>query len=144
MEEDIKILEEMCNEIINEDSCNLFETLSPYEIALKIKNLIKGYRELENKSEEQAKFIENIQDNMGHKGMTKTELAFVCASLEYDNKELEEDLKNSIPKSKVEELHKEYYEKAFAEPYDCTTADYKHSQAMGGWRALNKLLMEDK
>ena len=49
MGEDINILEEMCNEIINEDSCNLFETLSPYEIALKIKKLIKRYRELEYK-----------------------------------------------------------------------------------------------
>lgn len=46
-ESDIAILEKMCNEIIEGDDCDLFETLSPYEIALTIKNLIKGYRELE-------------------------------------------------------------------------------------------------
>ena len=50
MEEDIKILEEMCNEIIKKDDCNLFETLSPLEIALKLENLIKGYRNLETEN----------------------------------------------------------------------------------------------
>lgn len=52
MEESIKILEKMCNEIIEKDDCNLFETLSPLEIALKVDNLIKGYRDLEERNKQ--------------------------------------------------------------------------------------------
>lgn len=153
MEEDIKILEEMCNEIINEDSCNLFETLSPYEIALKIENLIKGYKDgediLKNITKENLELKEYIRE-LEEENATLKKANNIAENVKVDDltqamyKSYEDFMKKYIPKSKVKELHKEYYEKAFAEPYDCTTADYKHSQAMGGWRALNKLLMEDK
>ena len=80
-----------------------------YEMTIEeIKSLHDKCCELEETSEYRAKFIEKIEANMGHKGMTKTELAFVCASLEEDNKELEEELKNSIPisviQNKIDEL----------------------------------------
>lgn len=136
MEEDIKILEQ------------LMITLEIKHLGggKELANLIKGYRELENKSEEQAKFIENIQDNMGHKGMTKTELAFVCASLEYDNKELEEDLKNSIPKSKVkekiEEINSELEEKYSAEKISVFSGNtyMEKFKLLGKLQALQELM----
>ena len=130
MEEDIKILEEkvitLKRHIKNyeESDCktNIYQQL--IKECQAIENLIKGYRELEERNKQCIKAGD-------------LERAVGCLM----NRN---DLSNYIPKSKVKELHKEYYEKAFAEPYDCTTADYKHSQAIGGWRALNKLLMEDK
>ena len=121
MEEDIKILEEY---LLTLEKMGGIEMLKRGDVLISyvkykniqaIENLIKGYRELEKRT------------------ISLTNLLCINDSDE-----------NYIPKSKVKELHKEYYEKAFAKPYDCTTADYKHSQAMGGWRALNKLLMEDK
>lgn len=119
MEENIKILEGYLDR-----NTQLFEDYGENAIIQDkeiqaLENLIKGYRELEveNKAYEEGKI--------------------------FTNEQIKVIKENTIPKSKVKELHKEYYEKAFAEPYDCTTADYKHSQAIGGWIALNKLLMED-
>ena len=75
MEEDIKVLEEMCKQIIEEDDVDLFETSSPMEIAIKIKHLIDRNKELEK---------ENI--------IIKTA-----------KEEVEELLENSIPISKIQE-----------------------------------------
>lgn len=117
MEEDIKILEELLQGAKDNGMYN------NNKYFYSIENLIKGYRELKK----------------NYINPSKARISY------YDTKKgTEVVIEGFIPKSKVKELHKEYYEKAFAEPYDCTTADYKHSQAMGGWRALNKLLMEDK
>lgn len=133
MEEDIKILKRML-EI--EKECLHYE-VSKNEIKAienilnRLEQLEKENKELDEKCEYQAKFMENIQANMGHKGMTKTELAFVCASLEEDNKELEEDLKNSIPKSvirdKIEELENEFKEKT--QDNDSFYFDYSNEYA---------------
>lgn len=48
MEEDIKMLEKLCNQIIDEDDPDMFEILSPYEIAQAIKNLLTSYKEYDN------------------------------------------------------------------------------------------------
>lgn len=61
-EEDIKILEKMINEIIEKDDCNLFETLSPLEIALKIKKLLQGYKELKENSIPKSLVEEKIEE----------------------------------------------------------------------------------
>lgn len=132
MEENIKILEDLA-ETLNKTCEN-----GICEASMSIEKLIKGYRELEEELERQREINiiinkQNLNDNY-ERALEKTMTKFLNENIENDY----------IPKSKVKELHKEYYEKAFAKPYDCTTADYKHSQAMGGWRALNKLLMEDK
>ena len=140
MKEDIKILEDLA-ETLNKTCEN-----GICEASMSIENLIKAYRELEKKN----KRYEKIYKEYGIDDLVRK-----IERLEEDNEDLKRLANNKqwispcyvaqnyIPKSKVKELHKEYYEKAFAEPYDCTTADYKHSQVIGGWRALNKLLMED-
>lgn len=136
MEEDITILTAFLlsniPEIITQEEFD--------EVKQAIEKLIKGYRELEKHiafyekhGSYKARIIELQEEN---ESKEKAYNDCYCEFKHYKQYE-------SIPKSKVKELHKEYYEKAFAEPYDCTTADYKHSQVIGGWRALNKLLMED-
>ena len=164
MEEDIKILEELVQNIkrVNERTldCEIKQWCKEKQA---IENLIKGYRELEEKNKYWNDRIEYAKKET--KGLKMYEMGMAWEDMKEENEELRKNYINPskarisyydtkkgtevviegfIPKSKVKELHKEYYEKAFAEPYDCTTADYKHSQAMGGWRALNKLLMEDK
>lgn len=79
MEEDIKILEKMINEIIEKDDCNLFETLSPLEIALKIKKLLQGYRGLEENNipksvvEKQLDITMNERSMLGYKTFIQRE-----------------------------------------------------------------------
>lgn len=48
---------------------------------------------------------------------------------------------NSIPVQKVKDIMKE---KEWAiKSYDCDTADYKQSQDVGAWSALQKLLKKE-
>ena len=87
MEEDIKMLEKLCNQIIDEDDLDMFEILSPYEIAQAIKNLLTRYKELEEKNKTQLEAFE-----LGKESSRKR--------IEYDY----------IPKSKVKEKIEELEE----------------------------------
>ena len=46
------MLEKLCNQIIDEDDLDMFEILSPYEIAQAIKNLLTRYKQLEEENVE--------------------------------------------------------------------------------------------
>lgn len=121
-EEEKKAIEEAKNQIVecdNLDNLNCFLTDSTtLKILLDlIEKLQKEIDRLDEQCENQAEFIEKIQDNIGHKGMTKKELVFMCASLEWDNKELDEELENSISKEAIRE--KLYKCKVFVPEYMC-------------------------
>lgn len=88
MEEDIKMLEKLCNQIIDEDDLDMFEILSPYEIAQAIKNLLTRYKELEEKNKTQLEAFE-----LGKESSRKR--------IEYDY------IPKSKVKEKIEELDKE-------------------------------------
>ncbi len=123
MEEDIKILEELKEACIFNLSGFLGMTREKQKrTAYAIENLIKGYRELE----------ENLK--IATAMLTK-------GTYPEKNKGDNDFSKQFIPKSKIKEKMKKY--EWAIESYDSDIADYKQSQDVGSWHALQEL-MEDK
>ena len=125
MEEDIEILEEMIT----------WDCLLPNKRQTEaLENLIKGYRELEKELERQKEINiiinkENLND--------KYEEALEKVMTKFLNDNVNNDF---IPKSKIKEKMKKY--EWALEHYDSDIADYKQSQDIGSWHALQELMEE--
>jgi len=129
IEEEIEILEELRTH-------GYAMLLMKYEDRIKtnrkidqaIEHILSDYKRVLKENEELKKFI--------------TEGITIESNSPYQNYQLDFLRENFVPVQKVKDKIKE--KKWALESYDCDEADYKQSQAIGAWQALQELLESEE
>lgn len=144
MEEDIKMLEKLCNQIIDEDDPDMFEILSPYEIAQAIKNLLTRYKQLKKENKELKEYIQRLDELNSKDFIFKSEIKEKIEELDKKRRKFTSDNVNNFY---LQEFTRKYTQKSdndygvFSTPETITYCT--NNELLGRIEALQELLKKE-